>query len=107
MCPVIDVHTHVFNADDLEQLFDAYPLAPQRLMFGTDWHLLHRTPTYKKFLVDYRRYYSERFSAEWTEGFMGGNAMAFLGLTLGGKNHARLARFYEQNGMAKPSWWQD
>jgi predicted TIM-barrel fold metal-dependent hydrolase len=106
-CLVENAYVRPRFLDKLEQLFDAYPRAPQRLMFGTDWHLLHRTRTYKKFLVDYCRYYSERFSAEWTEQFMGRNAMAFLGLAPGDRNHERLDRFYEENDIATPSWWQD
>ena len=40
------------------------------------------------------------------DGFLGRNALAFLGVTRSGsKARARLRAFYDRHGLADPPWW--
>ena len=89
----------------LELLFMTFPKAKERLMFGTDWHMIVRTKGYKKFYKRYLKTYSAHFTESETDQFVAGNAIRFLGLQPGEKGRERLYQYYTRNGLEFPAWW--
>jgi predicted TIM-barrel fold metal-dependent hydrolase len=79
----------------------------KRMLYGSDWHVLRRIRGYERFFEDYGRVLTEaEFFAEDELGdFRGGNALEFLGLLPGAKNHARLESFYRAHGTVPPAWF--
>lgn len=93
--------------DMLERMFrdDATAAMAGRLMYGSDWYMVAIHPKNDMFLDTYRRLYTERFGEPETARFMGGNALAFLGLDPANKNGARLLARYERFAPGSvPSW---
>jgi len=79
----------------------------KRILYGTDWHVLRRMKGYRSFLGNYERVFHEAglFSESERDAFRGGNALAFLGLKSGNRNHQRLRRFFESNQITPPHWY--
>jgi predicted TIM-barrel fold metal-dependent hydrolase len=79
--------------------------ARKRLLYGSDWSLLARESGNTKYYANMKKYFCKRlnFSAEETRGYLGGNAMKFLGLVrdngLKLPNRVRLERFRRSNGL--------
>jgi len=78
----------------------------KRILYGSDWHVLRRMRGYREFLENYERVMmkAEMHGQASLDDFRGGNALQFLGLVPGGMNRQRLERFYQSNGIARPSW---
>ncbi len=81
----------------------------KKLLFGSDWHVLKRLKRYE----DFRREYvgvlrhGGFFNDDEIDGFLGGNALRFLGLLPGGRNRERLATFYRSHGFEEPGWFKN
>ncbi len=86
--------------DDIEKI-------KKRILFGSDWHVLRRMRGYRNFLEDYLRVLTaaELYTGDELADFRGGNALEFLGLLPGAKNHERLGSFYRAHGIAPPAWF--
>ncbi|MHB1349957.1 MAG: hypothetical protein C4563_07205 [Desulfobulbus sp.] len=90
--------------DGLEKLFENFPNAMDRIIFGTDWIMLARVRKNQDFLKVFRDAFEERFGSENCRKFMGENAARFLGLSPGQKTRTRLDEFYRNKGISAPSW---
>ncbi len=91
----------------LKELFAAYPICRERLMYGTDFHMILRTNKHGQFLKDYRRFYALLVDDDRgaSERFFAGNALRFLGLdNQRSNNHRRLFDYYQARGWTFPSW---
>ncbi len=89
---------------NLIRLFEKYPRAKEKIIFGTDWIMLARVKDHDEFLTEFKTAYKEAFGPEAAAKFMGKNAARFLGLYQGDRNRERLNLFYENNAIATPSW---
>ena len=74
------------------------PGVAQRMMYGSDWSMIARLPGHNR----YKRAVEEAVArivsgAAAREAVLGGNALAYLGLQQGTKQHARLAPFFADN----------
>jgi predicted TIM-barrel fold metal-dependent hydrolase len=73
-----------------------------RMMYGTDWILLGRAHGYEQYFANLTKGLNRLFSPAENDGFLGGNALRYLGLTpnaSGGmdKPMVRLVEFYVAN----------
>jgi predicted TIM-barrel fold metal-dependent hydrolase len=95
-----------------------YPgVIQKKLLFGIDWHVIARVDHYTEFLERYRRVLGESgiFTAKEMRGFLGGNALRFLGLlppskkdkNRWSKNWVRLKAFYRKNRIRPPQWYRE
>lgn len=89
----------------LKVLYHKFPDAKERLMYGTDWHVIMLMKNHKEYADRYEKIYKKNFSDVSTN-FFGQNALRFLGLdgTPSG-NRYRLLKFYKRHNMKKPNWW--
>jgi predicted TIM-barrel fold metal-dependent hydrolase len=79
----------------------------ERLMYGSDWFMEAIHPQPDEFLQSYRAAYDQHFGdPSATAGFMGGNALRFLGFDdATNQNAVRLrARYDRFNPEAAPAW---
>lgn len=90
--------------ENLKRLFDRYPAAKDRIMFGTDWIMLARVKNHARFLIEFRDAFQYAFGTDVANKFMGLNAVKFLGLRPGDKTRQRLDLFYARHGIPTPSW---
>jgi len=69
-----------------------------RLLYGTDWTLLGRTPNLGPFYREQKALVYNTFgqSAEAVQMFVGRNAIDYLGLAKGQKTRGRLEAFYQK-----------
>jgi predicted TIM-barrel fold metal-dependent hydrolase len=91
-------------AQALGAYFERFPRVKQRLMFGTDWHMLVRRPAHRDYLREQARFIAE-FFPEMQADFLGQNALRYLGLEPGLANWLRLDAFYQSHGLDRPPWW--
>jgi len=79
--------------------------ARARLLYGSDWSLLAREPDSDKYYASMKKFFCEglKFSPAEIRGYLGGNALKFLGLVMvGGErlpNRVRLERFRRRHGL--------
>jgi predicted TIM-barrel fold metal-dependent hydrolase len=94
-----------------------YPgLLQQRLLYGTDWHVITRMDHFQDFQERYLHMGKQGniFSDGEADNFLGGNALHFLGLLPKSapfnrgwtKNRERLAKFYKKHKIRPPGWFQ-
>ena len=83
---------------NLQPLLASNPKARERLLYGTDFHLLGREPQYEKYYAQTVAQILPALGTADLKGFLGGNAVRFLGLAPGGKLRARLEKFYIDHG---------
>jgi len=89
----------------LNDLMQRTPVLAERLMYGSDWYMANAT---KKRNTEGPKYYDEWLRRIWPQpdsqsaGFMGDNAVRFLGLR-DGQTRKRLEAFYERVGIS-PAW---
>jgi predicted TIM-barrel fold metal-dependent hydrolase len=111
--PVVIPKKRAGFLSDYRLILRDYPGVIQRkLLFGIDWHVITRVSGYRNFVRDYLELLRGNglFTSSEIAGFMGGNALRFLGL-LGGarggwtRNRARLASFYRTNHIRPPRWF--
>ena len=78
----------------------------QRLLFGIDWHVIKRKENYENFMERYIDIlkHDGLFSVHEIKNFLGGNAVRFLGLLPGNKNHERLLTFFKKHNIKRP-WY--
>ncbi len=92
----------------MEKLFAAFPKAPKRYMYGTDWHMIIRHGRrYEGFYVEYSRHYDDWYASNNLDvkDFFFNNAFVFLGLNVGDKTHTRLKQFYARHPkLIWPPW---
>lgn len=93
---------------EYKKIIRDFPIVKQRLLFGTDWHVLKRVKNYKKFKDGYVAVlkHNNLFTDAEIENFLGGNAMNFLGLLPGSKNRQRVQKFYDDNRIDYPEWFR-
>jgi predicted TIM-barrel fold metal-dependent hydrolase len=79
-----------------------------RILYGSDWHVLRRIKGYREFLDRYEQVLtaSGLYDRAQLDRFRGGNALEFLGLIAGGANRQRLLAFYQSNGITIPEWYR-
>ena len=85
---------------EMEKLFATFPKAPERYMYGTDWHMIIRHGRrYEGFYEEYSRHYDDWYANNNLDvkDFFFNNALEFLGLNVGDSNHSRLLQFYANN----------
>ena len=94
---------------DYKEICHDYPVVKKRLLFGIDWHIIKRLRNYKNFKSKYVQVLKHHnlFTDDEIGDFLGGNALNFLGLLPGGKNRARLEKFYDDNNIDKPEWFRN
>lgn len=96
--------------DNLHGLLETHPVLRDRVMAGSDWHLVVLTPGYETLFERFDgMMHDPVFPAEWDlrDRFFGENAADFLGLRAGQANRARLAKFYQiDTGGRPPAWWE-
>jgi predicted TIM-barrel fold metal-dependent hydrolase len=92
---------------DYKEMCSTFSIVKERLLFGTDWHILKRLKNFKEFKNKYIEILTDEdlFSSEEIENFLGGNALKFLGLYKGSKNFERLKRFYKKANINPPKWF--
>lgn len=92
---------------DYKKMCKDFPVVKERLLYGTDWHVLRRVKKYKLFKERYIEILKDGtlFSDQELEAFLGGNALDFLGLHIGSKNYKRLEQFYLDNSIEAPEWF--
>jgi hypothetical protein len=86
-----------------------------KTLFGIDWHVITRAENHEQFKDRYVGVLGDEniFTDEEIAGFLGGNALHFLGLLPIGtdpsvgwtKNRERLQRFYRDNNINPPDWF--
>jgi predicted TIM-barrel fold metal-dependent hydrolase len=82
-----------------------YPKALQRLLYGSDWSLLAREPRANQYYQSMKTRFCDllKFDDAERQGYMGGNALRFLGLAKenGSKpqNRQRLEQFRQKQGL--------
>jgi len=93
---------------DYNQICADYPIIKERLLFGTDWHVLKRVPNYPNFKKAYIEVLSHNnnFSNQDIDNFLSGNALNFLGLHKDDKNFQRLDSFYRDHNINPPGWFK-
>ncbi len=91
------------------ELYSEYPKIKQKLLFGIDWHVIKRVDHFPEFKERYLEVLTNNnlFSLAEIEGFLGGNALRFLGLTPNGQNRKRLLKFYQAEKIDPPKWFID
>ena len=82
----------------LAKLVAARPVVARRIMYGSDWQLLDREPGNDGYLAAMQAAMTPILTPAGMDGFMGGNAARFLGLTPAGRTLGRLRRFYAAAG---------
>ena len=104
-----DIHTSPEGLQAWERFLHRYPVAEQRLMFGSDWMLVLQESGGENYLARCLEFFSHLEPAHpgLTARVFGGNALDFLGLRAGGENRARLAAFYLETFPTgfRPAWW--
>ena len=104
-----EAETQAYLAN-LTALIDASPLLGQRLLYGSDWHAILLFTHHPE---EYLREVQARLVPLLTTrapGFLGDNALRFLGLKRGGANRKRVIDFYKAHGPYDmvhtfPPWW--
>lgn len=93
---------------DYKKIGSDFPIVKERLLFGTDWHVLKRVPNFRDFKDDYIDVlkHENNFNDAEIKNFLSGNALNFLGLYKGGKNLKRLEKFYKDNNINPPEWFK-
>jgi predicted TIM-barrel fold metal-dependent hydrolase len=81
----------------------------KKILYGSDWHVLSRLKNYRSFMKQSIRVMKKSgfYSDNDMDGFLGGNAMSFLGLLPGGKNRTRLQKFYKDHRIGLPKWFRE
>jgi hypothetical protein len=79
---------------NLTPLLAANPAVRDRLLYGTDFHLLGREPGYEAYYAKNVAKMQTALGVPDLKGYLGGNAVRFLGLEPGKKARARLEKFY-------------
>ncbi|MFO1302325.1 MAG: amidohydrolase family protein [Burkholderiales bacterium] len=85
---------------NVKQLLDANPKVRERIMYGTDFHLLGREPSYEKYYTQTIAQMLPALGTPNLDGFMHANAARFLGLEPGRKTRMRLEKFYVDNAQS-------
>jgi predicted TIM-barrel fold metal-dependent hydrolase len=92
----------------LARMFDSADTAAMRdrVMFGSDWFMVALHEGHDRFLETYRVAFERRFGSDATAGFMGGNAVHFLGFDdPHNRNAQRLRSRYERFAPQQmPAW---
>ncbi len=93
---------------DYKAVFSDFPIVKQRLLFGIDWHVIKRVKHFESFKDKFLELFAREdlLTSEEIEGFLGGNALRFLGMLPGMKNRERLAGFYRVNHIDPPGWFR-
>lgn len=90
--------------DALASVFERYPNAQNRLMYGSDWLMLAKRKDFAEYFENFSEGYIDRFGDQSARRFLGENALRYLGLGPGGGNRERLERFYERWSLDEPAW---
>jgi len=87
---------------------DRWPKLKEKILFGIDWHVIKRARNFERFQEAYATVLKEgaSYTSDDMDQFLSGNAMRFLGLEQGCKNRQRLAKFYQDQGIDPPTWFQ-
>ncbi len=101
--------------DGLSKLFNDFTKVKERLMYGSDMHVLMVQHNHEEYLTGALSLPGltengfEKIFDNWPlikDDFLGQNALRFFGLDdPGTKNRQRLLEFYEKHNMAEPQWW--
>jgi predicted TIM-barrel fold metal-dependent hydrolase len=104
---VLKKHIPKFKSD-YKQICRDFPIVKERLLFGTDWHVLKRVPNFKEFKDKFIEVlkHEDNFNNVEIQNFLGGNALKFLGLYKGSKNLKRLEKFYKDQYINPPEWFK-
>jgi len=94
---------------DYQRICHDFPVVKNRLLYGTDWHVCKRTANYRHFNEVYLKVLGKNnlFSEAELAGFLGGNALKFLGLLPGNQNRKRLKAFYTHHQIEPPDWFRE
>jgi predicted TIM-barrel fold metal-dependent hydrolase len=85
----------------------------ERLMYGSDWHMILTQKNVKHFLANFIELMDRVEKASpgrnvrqttLANAFFGENAVEFLGLRTNRGNRTRLERFYARNSVSRPDW---
>ncbi|MBN2102409.1 amidohydrolase family protein [bacterium] len=81
----------------------------KKILYGSDWHVLRRLKNFRSFMKQYIRVMQKSgfYTDDDLNDFLGRNAMMFLGLIPGGKNRARLKKFYGDHNIDQPKWFRE
>ncbi len=91
--------------DGLDKLFNDFTKVGERLMYGSDMHVLIVQNFHKIYLIRFKNIFDDNWP-DLKDDFLGQNALRFFGLDdPGTKNRQRLLEFYEKHNMAEPQWW--
>ncbi len=104
-----DVGAHeVPNNADLRKKFlrtiGGLPLARERVMFGTDWHLIVRHADSEEFANRYLGAWEDAFPAAELQRFAHGAAYEYLGLDATSGNGRRVRALIARKGWPTPDW---
>src|SRR5205823_4303999 len=72
----------------------AMPIAPTRIMYGSDWSMIARERWASNYFTEFSKAHYERYGQASTLRFLGENARDYLGLNPGNQNFGRLVSFY-------------
>jgi predicted TIM-barrel fold metal-dependent hydrolase len=91
--------------DGLDKLFNDFTKVWERLMYGSDMHVLIVQNFHKIYLIRFKNIFDDNWP-DLKDDFLGQNALRFFGLDdPGTKNRQRLLEFYEKHNMVEPQWW--
>jgi len=88
----------------LEELERLFPVAPDRILYGSDWGMIVLEAGAERYSTVYHEAYEGVFGREAAVKFAGGNAMGYLGLDQDGAAVGRLRAFYAKHQMPQPHW---
>jgi predicted TIM-barrel fold metal-dependent hydrolase len=94
--------------DAIEKLFEHFPAARKRIMYGSDWWLNRLSPNDRLHVDAYHQVFEDRFGADVRQDVMGNNALRFLGLvddrgqSVDSPSRRRLRGFYDAEPL--PGW---
>lgn len=76
-------------------LLEAYPVALERMMYGSDWSMIGRVPGHQRYFADVQyALFQIGLEEEELAAVECGNARRYLGLAPGDKNYGRLSSFF-------------
>lgn len=83
------------------RLFETEPMAPARMLYGSDWSMIARLQSHPSYLAGLSGFVADLTGdATRSQAIMGDNARRWLGLDRAGAQARRLARFYGRH----PVW---
>jgi predicted TIM-barrel fold metal-dependent hydrolase len=90
--------------ESLMDVFKRWPKAKDRLLYGSDWHMIVMEGSAERYLIELRQRLESVFGESTARGFFWGNAVRFLGLEATSPVRERLNAYYVEVGLPPSAW---